>query len=106
MKARWLQRALDDSVDAAAYIAADRPGVASSWREGLIDVADRIAAFPESGRMVPELESPQMRELLYTSFRVIYVLAKPPVIVAVRHSRRLLKKRELLKWGREARNLA
>jgi toxin ParE1/3/4 len=106
MRTRWLQRALDDSVDAAAYIAADRPGTAGLWREGLIDLAHRIARFPGSGRMVPEIGSPRMREVLYSSFRVIYVPADPPIIVAVRHSRRHLTKRELLQWAKEAENLA
>ena len=101
-----MQRALDDAVDAAAYIARDRPGTASRWREGLIDVGDRITRFPESGRLVPEWESSRIRELIYTSFRVIYAPTDPPVIIAVRHSRRRLRKRDLIRWMREAEEVA
>jgi toxin ParE1/3/4 len=105
MNVRWLQRALDDAAEAAAHIAADRHAAAASWREGLIDVAERIACYPESGRMVPEASSPEMREVIYSNFRVIYLVVDWPVIMAVRHCRRRLTKRDLRKWAREAHEL-
>jgi toxin ParE1/3/4 len=102
MRIRWLQRALDDAAEAAAHIAADRRVAAGIWREGLIDVAERIARYPESGRMVPEVSTPEVREVIYSNFRVIYLLSDSPVIVAVRHCRRRLKKRDLRQWIQEA----
>lgn len=105
MMIRWLQRALDDAADSAAHIAApDRRAAAAAWREGLIDVAERIACYPQSGRMVPEVSMHAMREVIYSNFRVIYLLAVP-VIVAVRHCRRRLRKSDLRKWAREAQEI-
>ncbi len=105
MSTQWLQRALDDAAEAAAYIAADRRAAAGRWREGLIDVAERIATYPDSGRRVPEVRRPEMREVIYSNFRVIYLVADPPVIVAVRHCRRRLAKRSLRTWAREAQEI-
>jgi toxin ParE1/3/4 len=102
MTVRWLYRALLDSAEAAAYIAADRPRAAERWREGLIDVSERIAQYPQSSRKVPELVTSELCELIYTDFRVIYLLADLPVIAAVRHCRRRLTKRALREWEREA----
>jgi toxin ParE1/3/4 len=106
MRNRWLQRALDEAAAAAAYIAEDRRNAAGRWREGLIDVSERIARYPESGRAVPELDRSDLREVIYGSFRVIYMLADGPVILAVRHSRRRLTKRELRDWMKDARDTA
>jgi toxin ParE1/3/4 len=106
MKIRWLQRALVESAEAAAHIAVDGRVAAGRWREGLIDVAERIARYPQIGRAVPELDSPHMREVIYGNFRVIYhAITNSPVIVAVRHCRRRLKKRELREWAREAQEM-
>ena len=102
MRVGWLQRALDGAAEAAKYIAVERPRAAMQWREGLIDTAERIAAFPLSGRMVPEAEKQELREMIYADYRVIYLLGEPPVIIAVHHSRRRLTKRRLLGWMREA----
>jgi toxin ParE1/3/4 len=102
MRVRWLQRALDGAAEAAKYIAVERPRAAGRWREGLIDTAERIAAFPVSGRMVPEAEEQDLREMIYGDYRVIYLLDEPPVIIAVHHSRRRLTKRRLHAWMREA----
>jgi plasmid stabilization system protein ParE len=102
MRVRWLQRALEGAAEAAKYIAVDRPRAAARWREGLIDTAERIAAFPLSGRIVPEAEKPELREVIYADYRIIYLLGEPPVVVAVHHCRRRLSKRKLRGWIREA----
>lgn len=40
--------------------------------EDLFSAVERLADFPESGRMVPELGSPRIRELIFGTYRVIY----------------------------------
>jgi toxin ParE1/3/4 len=102
MRVRWLPRALQNAAEAAAYIAGDRPLVAERWREGLIKIAERLAQYPESGRAVREWEHAGLREVIYSDFRVIYLIAKVPVIAAIHHCRRRLTKRTLRTWVREA----
>jgi plasmid stabilization system protein ParE len=103
MTARWLQRALDDAVEAAAYIAGDRPLAAASWRNGLIEIVERVSVFPYSGRIVPEHGKAELREVIHADFRIIYLLRGEQIIVlSVRHARRRLRKRDLREWIGEA----
>lgn len=52
---------------------------------------ERLAAFPESGRMVPEFGAAQLREIIYPPFRIVYRLETTRVrIVRVWRSERLL----------------
>lgn len=51
-----------------------------------------LALFPRSGRKVPEFDNEDMRELLVYSYRVIYRLAEPEVVIAaVIHGKRILQ---------------
>jgi toxin ParE1/3/4 len=103
MTARWLQRALDNAVEAAAFIARDRPLAAASWREGLIDLVERLTVFPLSGRVVPEGGNPELREVIHADFRVFYLLRDEQIVgLSIRHARRRLTRRHLREWTREA----
>jgi len=51
------------SDNGAAFIAADNPDAAWRWAVGLFDAVERLAAFPKSGRLVPELEDRGVRGL-------------------------------------------
>jgi len=52
----------------------------------------RLADFPESGRMVPELGLAQLREIIHPPFRIVYRLDEERVqVVRVWRSERLLR---------------
>lgn len=38
----------------------------------IIARADQLAAFPNSGRMIPEFQMPHLREVLEQGFRILY----------------------------------
>jgi plasmid stabilization system protein ParE len=53
---------------------------------------ERLADFPESGRVVPEFGVVHLREIIHPPFRIVYRLDKTRVrIVRVWRSERLLK---------------
>jgi toxin ParE1/3/4 len=53
---------------------------------------ERVADFPESGRIVPEFGVAHLREIIHPPFRIVYRLDKTRVrIVRVWRSERLLK---------------
>lgn len=53
---------------------------------------EQLAEFPESGRIVPELDLPAVRELLHPPFRVVYRIGGDKIwVVRVWRSERLLK---------------
>jgi toxin ParE1/3/4 len=56
------------------YIARHNPDAAARLGYELITRAEKIAAFPEIGRVVPEFRRPNLREVMCRSYRVIYRL--------------------------------
>ena len=38
----------------------------------LIDRALKLTTLPERGRVVPEIKNPEIREIIYKSYRIIY----------------------------------
>lgn len=73
MKVVWSPLAIERAYDAAAYIAGDKPEAALRWLDGLFAVTDRLEQFPRSGRVVPEMGRPELREVTYErAYRVIY----------------------------------
>jgi plasmid stabilization system protein ParE len=69
-------------------------GVPQVGRRLVIEIRDRIRqlnTFPDSGKMVPEFESPMLRELEYPPFRIVYRRDEDAVIVVrVWRSERLM----------------
>jgi addiction module RelE/StbE family toxin len=89
---RWTQHARDDLRDIHAFIARDSPGAAEALVERLLTATERLAEFPESGRAVPEFPALSYREIIVSSYRVLYRLADNTVwITAVVHGRRRLR---------------
>lgn len=70
MRIDWADLARERVDEIAFYIAQDSRKAAIRWVVGLFDAVDRLAQLPESGRLVPELESRQVRELIYGAYRV------------------------------------
>jgi plasmid stabilization system protein ParE len=96
MKLAWSPLAIQRVAEAASYIAQDSPLAADRWVDGLFKAVERLADFPESGRVVPEIAEPALRELLYHNYRVIYRFTGDEVrVLTVRHGRRLLDDSEL-----------
>ena len=96
MRIDWSDRALERVRETARYIAADDPAAAVRWAEGLFDAAARLADFPESGRLAPELEDRGVRELVYGAYRVFYrVDAEVVLILTVRHASQLIREDEV-----------
>jgi plasmid stabilization system protein ParE len=53
--------------------------------------SEQIAAFPLSGRMVPEYEAPDIREVIERPYRIVYRIRSDQIdVLAVVHSAQLL----------------
>lgn len=97
MKIVWSPIAIDRAIEAAEYIAEDKPGAAQRWLHGLFKAVERLSRFPQSGRTVPELGIETYREVLYKSHRIIdRVEHKQISILTVRRTKQLLDSTELL----------
>ena len=87
----WSPEALEDVDDIAAYIVRDSVFYAAAVVEKLLASASGLKQFPQSGRIVPELNQPDIRERFVYSYRLIYRIEAARILVtAVVHGRRLL----------------
>ena len=68
----WSPAARDDLHDIVVFIARDNPNRAMSFGYELISETDRLQQFPESGRIVPEHRSDNIREILFRPYRIVY----------------------------------
>lgn len=81
---RWSGPAIREFEGALDYIALENRDAADRLARAIHRAVGRLRAFPDSGRMVPELEDPGLREAVHAPFRVIYQSQKDLVeILAV-----------------------
>jgi plasmid stabilization system protein ParE len=92
----WSPLAIQRVLEAAEFIARDKPGAAQSWAESTFEAVERLADLPNSGRVVPEIRRPEIREIIHGAFRIIYRIESDQVLVlTVRRGRRLLDPSEI-----------
>ena len=88
----WSKRAAQDLDSITEYIAADSPAYAGTVLKNIVNQTRILARFPQAGRMVPEFDDENLRELIVYSYRVIYRLQEDEaLIVAVIHGKRVLQ---------------
>lgn len=68
----WSPRSVADLEEIRGYIASDSPAWAELTVRRLVASVERLRDFPDSGRIVPERRSPDLREVLYGAFRIVY----------------------------------
>ena len=68
----WSPAARDDLRDIVSYIARDSQQRAEAFGYRLMREAEKLADFPELGRMVPEYHLHSVRELIVRSYRIVY----------------------------------
>jgi len=76
-------RAIQDLRSIVAYVAVDRADTASRLGFALIDATKPLAYFPALGRIVPEFDSPTVRELILDPFRIVYRVDEPNRVVGI-----------------------
>ena len=72
MKIEWSEPAVENLRSLHAYTAKDSAHYATSFIERLLGAVEQLVEFPESGRVVPELQAANVRELMVQGYRMIY----------------------------------
>ncbi len=86
---RWTRLALADLVAIREYIATDNPTAADAMVTAVRDAVERLADFPQSGRIVPERRVQGYREVIVAPYRIVYTVVGGDVrILRVWHGRR------------------
>lgn len=68
----WSPNSLECIDKIAAYIEVDSVFYARVFVAKVFNIADRLAIFPQSGRIVPEYQNKLIREILFGNYRVVY----------------------------------
>jgi len=89
----FAESAVNDLEDILAwYVDQEVPEVGKRLVGEVIAQVERLADFPESGRIVPEFELPHLREIIYPPFRIVYRIDGVSIsIIRVWRGERVLK---------------
>jgi|SRR5664280_1369994 addiction module RelE/StbE family toxin len=92
MKIRWSYEALDRLIEIEDYISKDSSVRAIQFVDQLIEYAELLSGKPLMGRIVPELANPDIRELVFKKYRIIYRLKEKRIeILTVFEGHRLMR---------------
>ena len=75
----WSPQSLHDIESIRAFITQDSPHYAELVVRRIVAAVERLHTFPESGRIVPERDSSEIREVIVAPYRVVYRLRKTSV---------------------------
>lgn len=85
----WTDPAKLDLRDIHDYIARDSKYYAQKVSQDIVDKSEKLSLFPEIGRIVPETDDPNIREIFIYSYRLIYeVLSNGVQVLALIHGKR------------------
>ena len=82
----WTKKSLKDLRAINDYISLDSTFYAARFINRLIQRVDQLFEFPESGRMVPEKNNPEIRELIEGNYRIFYRLRKESITILRIHN--------------------
>ena len=90
-KLRWTIQAVEDVEAIRKFIANDSGAYADLVVARLLESVARLEQFPRSGRIVPELSDPLVREVIEAPYRIVYrILDETVEILTVFRASRLL----------------
>ncbi len=99
MKIVWTEPAVEDLRELQAYIARDSEMYASGFVERIILAAERLIDHPKLGRVVPETNDENVRELLHQRYRIIYRITNDCIeMLSVIHGARDLEQLKPAPW--------
>ena len=87
----WAPSAEKDLFEIIDYIAQDSPQYASLFYDQIRQKVEDLNSFPKLGRKVPELDDPNLRELILRNYRLIYqIFGEKIKIIRILHGSRIL----------------
>jgi plasmid stabilization system protein ParE len=99
MKIYWAEPAVSDLKGIRDYIARDSEYYARRFIEKIMEAIESLPGFPARGRVVPEAETENIRELLFHNYRIIYnVETERILILTIIHGSRDLTTKEPKPW--------
>ncbi|MDI6793505.1 MAG: type II toxin-antitoxin system RelE/ParE family toxin [bacterium] len=86
MRIDWSLTAKKRLVEIFDYIAQDNVQAAARFTKQLKEQTKKLSRFPKIGRVVPEINIPNIREIIFGNYRIIYQIQKKSIyILTIRH---------------------
>ena len=97
MRVFWTELAFAQLDEAMAFMALDSPQTAARWLDMILEAAGQLSEFPDSGRIVPEAAREDIRELLFSPYRLVYLRDSDAVYVTmVLHERQHVEPEDIV----------
>ena len=88
MRVHWSERARRQVVEIFEYVVRDRPQAAEALLDRLIERIDLLSELPEQGRLWGEGVRPDLREVVFEPYRIVYRVGSNELsVLSVRHTR-------------------
>ena len=96
LKVLWTENSIQDLLAIKEFISLDSPDRAEIWISELYTSGENLVTFPLRGRVVPEFNQENLRELLIENYRLVYRM-KPTFIeiLTVFEGHRRLNKKDI-----------
>ncbi len=75
-KILWTERANNDLKAIFDFIAIDSIFYAERFIKSLIHSTSKLENFPLSGRIIPEFEQQELREIIFKDYRIVYRISE------------------------------
>lgn len=99
MKIKWTIPAVNDLESIREYIGKDSEVYATSFIEKILNAVDMLENYPEIGHKVAEANDPNIRELIFQNYRIMYRILHDVVqIIGVIRGSRDINKWPLKPW--------
>ncbi len=72
LKIEWSPTAKLDFKDIILFIAENNPLAANQFRNRILNHIKQLPKFPVSGRVVPEFQEDNIREIIQSPYRIVY----------------------------------
>lgn len=92
MSVIFKQEAEDELESIKLYISKDSIYYANKTANEIIDKTVNLSIFPYMGRKIPEYNNPNLREIIYKSYRILYKVNSNIYILNIfHHARNIFK---------------
>jgi toxin ParE1/3/4 len=82
-RVKWSPAARLDFRDLIVFISEDNTSAAKHFRNKILNHITQITKFPKSGRIVPEFQNENIREIIQKPYRIVYRIKNEEMVLEI-----------------------
>ena len=79
----WTHDGIESLESVISFIAKDSEYYAGDFAKKVLLRIEKLADFPMIGRIVPEYQNPNLRELIYQNYRIVYMISPKAIYIVL-----------------------